>query len=255
MLVNGWLAQIPFLRRLYTQKCCQSMRRLNKSRHTMSSNANQLLSRRIRFTFIGVAFPFLSLAALCLIIVLIDGHLVADGLLDRQTMFGQFRLLLLNHRSIVIFLSVTFALLQTLAIAAALFNWSMILFAYVVIVGILGTIVGIVGLFGILFSCLFMNHHSTADHSIAITITVLILFIVIFYLLTILGIKLIERLRKKSVALKKKSPVNVHSTYKSIDTICTPFDSVDCQFNDKEWWQQQSAKYKAENNHSSLMDI
>ena len=191
--VSTWLKRGPIGRIMGR---IGSNRKYNKSRNSLPvANGTQILSRRIRLMFIGVAFPFLTLATICLIITLIE-HNVDQSAPVTLTVYVKFRQFLYQHRPIVIFLSVTFALMQLIAIAAALFNWSVILFAYVVITGIFGTIVGIVGIFGILFSCLFMKHQTQNDHSIAITITVLIVFLVIFYLFTILGIKLMEHLRR-----------------------------------------------------------
>lgn len=105
----------------------------------------------------------------------------------------------------VVFVSAAVVVLQLLAITGALFNWPTVLFAYVVITGLLGTCVGVVGIFGLVFSVLFGGAKgggggggkSPNDHSRLFTILLVVAFILLFYLLTILGLKLMAYMRRR----------------------------------------------------------
>lgn len=151
------------------------------------------LSPRLRLIFIIVAFIFLAIAAFILMLVILTTHNDELGPADQPTQdvssqwLWRLKSMLNNHRTIVIFLSATFALFQLMAIGAAIFNWSIVLFSYVIITGIFGTIIGVVGIVGIIFTCILMRHDNHHDHTITITIGIVISFVFIFYLMTILG--------------------------------------------------------------------
>ncbi|KAH9414486.1 hypothetical protein DERP_008681 [Dermatophagoides pteronyssinus] len=162
------------------------------------------LSPRLRLIFIIVAFIFLAIAAFILILVILttngnelepnDNHGGSSS--TSAKLLFRLKQIINNNRTIVIFLSTTFALFQLMAIGAAIFNWSIVLFSYVIITGIFGTIIGIVGIVGIIFTCLLMRHDNHHDHTITITIAIVISFVFIFYLMTILGLRLMDYFRR-----------------------------------------------------------
>ena len=159
-----------------------------------------------------------------------------------QSIWHEFNRLIHKYQSTVIFVSTCSFFINGIAIGAALFNWTTILFAYVVITGIVGTIIGVAAILGLIISCIMMSHNSETDHSIAITAIAIIILILIFYLLTILGLKLMSHLRRRSemtnfndddderkrYQYNNGSPVNRRSktrSYKSIDSISSPLAS------------------------------
>lgn len=166
------------------------------------------LSPRLRLIFIIVAFIFLAIAAFILMLVILTTHNDELGHADQPTQdvssqwLWRLKSMLNNHRTIVIFLSATFALFQLMAIGAAIFNWSIVLFSYVIITGIFGTIIGVVGIVGIIFTCILMRHDNHHDHTITITIGIVISFVFIFYLMTILGLRLMEYFRRRKIITK-----------------------------------------------------
>ena len=190
------------------RRFCRRWYRKNSYSETSSTKSMAKLpdlSPRLRLIFIIVAFIFLAIAAFILILVILttngnelepnDNHGGSSSTLAK--LLFRLKQIINNNRTIVIFLSTTFALFQLMAIGAAIFNWSIVLFSYVIITGIFGTIIGIVGIVGIIFTCLLMRHDNHHDHTITITIAIVISFVFIFYLMTILGLRLMDYFRRR----------------------------------------------------------
>lgn len=202
------------------------------------------LSSPVRFVFLLVALPVLVLFFLLLVYAL-----VAEGDPERlkyaPDVTSRLKYLLLQYQTGVIFISSCVVAIQCMAVFGALCNWTTMLFAYVVITGLLGTAVGVIGIFGIVLSCILMSHTSASDHSILITALMVIVFILTFYLLTILGLKLMAYIRRhaattgrydaeaggprRSKRPYRSSPAAVRRgqkrmSYKSIDAITSPFN-------------------------------
>ena len=219
-----------------------------------SSSRRAFSSSPVRFVFVLAAVPVLLLfAGLLLYAHLGDGSPEAlEHLKQSASVTAHLRYLLLQHQATVEFISAAVVLIQLMAIAGAVANWPTVLFAYVVITGLLGTVVGVVGIFGVVFSVLFYGGGSRGgrpngppDHSTLFTVLLVVAFILLFYLLTVLGLKLMAYMRRRrdrclededyegrrTKRQYRHSPVarrnggHKRSTYKSIDAISSPFNS------------------------------
>lgn len=220
-----------------------------------SSSRRAFSSSPVRFVFVLAAVPVLLLfAGLLLYAHLGDGSPEAlEHLKQSSSVTAHLRYLLLQHQATVEFISAAVVLIQLMAIAGAVANWPTVLFAYVVITGLLGTVVGVVGIFGVVFSVLFHGGGSRGgrpngppDHSTLFTVLLVVAFILLFYLLTVLGLKLMAYMRRRrdrcclededyegrrTKRQYRHSPAarrnggHKRSTYKSIDAISSPFNS------------------------------
>lgn len=227
---------------------------INSRRSVGESSRRAFSSSPVRFVFVLAAVPVLLLfAGLLLYAHLGDGSPEAlEHLKQSASVTAHLRYLLLQHQATVEFISAAVVLIQLMAIAGAVANWPTVLFAYVVITGLLGTVVGVVGIFGVVFSVLFHGGGSgnksrggPPDHSTLFTVLLVVAFILLFYLLTVLGLKLMAYMRRRrdrclededyegrrSKRQYRHSPVarrnggHKRSTYKSIDAISSPFNS------------------------------
>lgn len=174
---------------------------------------------RIRMAFIAVAFPLFAIASFFFVLVLAHPDaIVTERARHSVNLVERFRSVILDHRSISLFLSATFAGLQLLAIIAAIQSWESILFAYVVITGILGMIVGIVGTSGLILSYLFMPHSSGLVT--LITIILVFTFLTVFYLLTVLGLKVMSHLRRHhGLGLSSRSRDHIENEHGAFENI------------------------------------
>lgn len=189
-------------------------------------------SSRIRLLFLVVAFPIVIISLMLTMLALMQNGPHPS---KSDSVMEKFKHFVKDNNSFVLFVAACSAMINTTAIFGAIFNWPTVLFVYVVITGIVGTIVGIVGLFGIVVTCLFINHANKSDHTIAITSLIVIIFVLIFYVLTIIGLKLMTIVRRsthdsdsKRYQVFKDSSINrqiKRPSYKSIDTITSLFTS------------------------------
>jgi len=199
---------------------------------------------RVRFIFIVVAFPVVIMSLLLMMFALMvegDENIGHRG--PPQTTKEKIKLVVHEYNSFFLFVSASSAAINAIAICAAIFNWSTILFAYVVITGLCGTMVGVVGICGIIITCVLMSHKSASDHSIAITALMVLAFVLIFYVLTIIGLKVMNHVRRRSAQtpdverrqtrqFRSSPPVSrrtKRSSYKSIDSITSPLNGGDEQ--------------------------
>ncbi|KAH9397429.1 hypothetical protein TYRP_003745 [Tyrophagus putrescentiae] len=193
-----------------------------------SSSRRAFSSSPVRFVFVLAAVPVLLLfAGLLLYAHLGDGSPEAlEHLKQSSSVTAHLRYLLLQHQATVEFISAAVVLIQLMAIAGAVANWPTVLFAYVVITGLLGTVVGVVGIFGVVFSVLFHGGGSRGGRPN--------------------GLKLMAYMRRRrdrcclededyegrrTKRQYRHSPAarrnggHKRSTYKSIDAISSPFNS------------------------------
>lgn len=170
-----------------------------------------LTTNRVRFSFILTALVFLALSAFCLILMNLIETEPTDTDNDpteavNREMMQKLGQLLNENRAAVTFLTVTFIVLQFVAVLAATRGWSVVLFTYVIITGLFGMIVGIIGVIGLVLAQFVESSSLTgkalptrwaqSDHPVGLICVFLILFIMILYTLTVLGLKLIELFRK-----------------------------------------------------------
>lgn len=187
-----------------------------------------------RYLLIILAFIFLAIAVACLFLVLINNEnqmnkkskvmvlfdVLKKGDQKNQLFTGttknepvmntllRIRLFFNEHRTIVIVLSILIGLFQILAIGAAIFNWSTILFGYIVITCIFGTTIGIISIVGIIFTCLLMRNTIESNyyhHILTISLAIIVTFIFIFYLITLLALRLINYIQRNGKIRKKKN--------------------------------------------------
>lgn len=223
-----------------------------------------------RYLFIILAFIFLAISACCLFLVLINNEnqisekskvkvlydVVKNDDYKYQLITGntknepvinsllRIRSFLNKHRTIVIVLSISIGLFQVLAIGAAIFNCPTILFGYIVITCIFGTTIGLISIVGIIFTCLLMKNTTESNyyhHILTISLAIIVTFIFIFYLITLIALRLINYIQRNSKIKKKKNHLNGKLSY---------YNKL--SFNHK---RRLSSLYRSMNSHSLPIGI
>ncbi|KAF7495496.1 hypothetical protein SSS_01191 [Sarcoptes scabiei] len=182
---------------------CTRIRQMNPVAY---NRKDFFMSKKLRYSFIGIAFGFLIVTAFCLLLISMseDNHRDDHGSLFK-TFIANLKSILINHYiSFAIFLSL-FALIQICAIIAAILNCPILLFYYINLTAFIGILVGAIGIVGIVFHCLEIRTYrmgtknyfpSEKYHFLTLLIAVLAIFIFIFYMILMLGARLMSFVRR-----------------------------------------------------------